>query len=288
MRFRTLPIIAIAFSSCLSPAGPAVTTTAPATATIASVSASPTTSPTPSAVPSPTTPSALLPPGAIVRTLAASELREGPSRSAVLTATIPAGEQLYIADNENQLGPITADGDAWYLVTWHAGKPAWPSQGGVDGFVAADGSGVNHLELVAVACPAGPAVTVDSLLGMAPYSRLVCFDGSDLTIGGPIITGFGGVPAPGVYQPEWLADPFGSFGALAAASGDYLLFWFPPDLSHPKLLEPIRVQVTGRFNDPVAETCVIEPETPHTSDPRIARLLCAEKFVASRIVQAAP
>jgi hypothetical protein len=243
----------------------------------------------------------LLPPGALVRTTVPTglRLRDDASREANIIATLPEGEQLFIADHPGELSPLNDGYLDWYRVEWNPGGVPWPS-GNVanpvstkSGFVASGlpVDAVTYLELVPVVCDT-EAPTLTSLALMTPYARSVCFGGRTLTIlgravsgfGGPLEPGTGGPPEPGTYAPPWLFG-FGSIGGIANHDALFI-YRYQPGLELPAIADGTTVVVTGHFDDPASASCVVEADGLHSSRPETAQTYCAEQFVATHIALA--
>ena len=128
-----------------------------------------------------------------------------------------------------------------------------------------------------------------------PSSQLAdCFGSADLELTGYLapLGGLGGVSS-GV-QPTWLGEWSGLESVLALkshplegcdpAQGCTWLFLYAPDASVLPLSPDRWVNVTGHFDDPVAQTCratMNEPGFPSTDAEAIAT--CRSHFVVTAI-----
>ena len=244
-------------------------------------------------------PDGILPAGSVVEVTADGlRVREEPSTSSPVLATLPAGEALYILATPNLLGPIEAEGYDWYLVMhaqdWH-GWPEHPPGSGdgpsadprTSGFVAARSGSESFVALEPVTCPAG-TVDIHTIYAMIPWARLACFGDRQLTFEGTYGCGGCGGLAPGTFAPAWLIHPI-NFNLLQPpyAEGhravEILVLRDPPEGPALEDVEPGSVLlVTGHFDDPLAVDCVIAPGGPGEEQPAhegAAELLCREQFV---------
>ena len=207
---------------------------------------SPAASPSATATPPPVV-STAFPPGSVARiAVDAVLLREEAGTDARAIARIPSDD---VVDVTGPPFEREADGYTWRYVWYLPGYDAWPTYpSGRDiavGWVAI-GEGTNpFLTRQPASCPAEP-LTADVLTTTRPYTLVDCFGSRELTVKGTVVTGFGGV-APGVFQPYWLAGPFGFAGAIAPAT--HVFFYYMPS-GPTDFRDGQRIEITGHFDDP--------------------------------------
>lgn len=200
-------------------------------------------------------------PGVLAEAIHDAPLATGHTGHGEMLATIKSGERAFILDDERP------DGEPWYRAQY------WDHRTGemIVGWI--DGAG---LALVAPACPA--AVTLGSVVALAPYERLICFGSDLLTFEGTVVRVLtDGSPSNGVTwlagaSRDWLAEDTGRDPDAALA--------LRVDPSAPVTL-PLerRLIVLGRFNDRAASACSTTRRGGDLADE--ARLWCQEQFVAA-------
>ena len=293
------------FAASSEAADPSTTASASAFATTrSSASAEPTSEPSASpSAPAPTpgpsadqasalgVPPGLLPPGSVVVTTGDGvRIREEPSTSGEIVATMAAGDAVYI-DATISAGPVSADGYEWYQVVYAGGADIWPWQDVVPdeatmhaaGWMAAGSATERFVRLADVVCPTEPITLSVLAFELTDWGRLVCLRGSSFTVEGTYgCNGCGGV-TPGA-QPAWLADAL--IGHVPIA-GRFMYYPFvrvaiPPDLQAPQDRDIVRA--TLHVDDPAADTCTYTPDAQGTSptldyDPLAVQIYCRERLV---------
>jgi hypothetical protein len=262
-----------------SVSGESSSSAAPSTAAEASGASG---APAASAFPTPTD---ILPPGSLARVVVNDlRIREEPSLTGKVVATVGVGEVLWTGGFSSR---TQADGIDWYSVAWLAGYTAWPAfpQGDWSrGWVALGAADQRYLELQAPRCPDGDP-GLDQLAVITDWERLACFGGNSLTLTGTFgCVGCGGTAA-GTFEPAWLAIPWdGSF--LSAQPEVNLLpvvLHFAPDSGILRPLDGSTVRVTAHMNDPVSTTCVMGLAGEIEANRRMAELFCRERFVVDTL-----
>jgi hypothetical protein len=182
--------------------------------------------------------------------------------------------------------PVEVDGAAWWYVeevrTEAPGKlpelpallvdPAteFPHRGWV---AATDASGETLVRL-RPRCPG--QVDLLNVSGMLGGERLACFGAAPIRLEGRFSCAGCATEAPGIFEPSWLATPYGGKLVVPAEPDRRVLLWFPPGVTPPT--EEQAVRVVGHFDDPAARTCQITEENVPTP-PDIAVQLCRAHFV---------
>ena len=252
--------MAIVTAGCVVPAAngsatPSATESAPTTA--ASASATPNapagTSATPEPAPVPSQPLAfeapddILPPASVVVVVVdALQVRAGPSLSAEVVGTYPAGSMFTVF---YVLGPVAADGLDWYRLLTAGDAVLW----------AAAGSGADsYLEVVPAECPAADPDLATLISMLNDWDRLACFGDRPLTLEGTYgCPGTCGPMIAGEFQPTWLTFPFTNHQLMVdyPASPEYLEMRVSPD-------SELEIQPRGRSS--------ASPDTSATRHPRAA------------------
>jgi hypothetical protein len=236
-------------------------------------------------------PADVLPAGSVVRATADGiRLREAPSTSAAIVATMGAGDAVLIQAAINA-GPVSIDGYDWYEVAYAGGADIWPFQDAIPsaateyatGWMAAGSATERFVRLPEVTCPTETVTLSVLAFELTDWERLVCLSGASFTIEGTYgCDGCGGV-TPGA-QPAWLAD---ALIAHVPVAGRYRSYPFvriaiPPDVQVPEDRDIIRA--TLHVDDPAAETCTYRPDPQGTTptldyDPIAVRIYCRERLV---------
>jgi hypothetical protein len=174
-----------------------------------------------------------------------------------------------------------ADGYVWRQALYAEGYEDWPNhrEGAVAGWAAVGADGQQYLTPAPVECPSGDP-TIPTLVQMVDWERVACFGDRELTIRGVAVTGFGGYH-PGVFEPYWLAGPFGFAGAIGNV--EEFIFYHRPE-GQTEYADGQRLRIIGHFMDGAAESCEMADGDPAVPEPRrLAILYCRERFVASSI-----
>ena len=246
----------------------------------ASETSLPTARPSRTATPAPVV-SAAFPPGSLARVAVENLLlREEAGTNAKVITRIPSGDVVYLT------GPPferEADGHTWRYVWYAPGYDAWPTLSGrndvVNGWVAIGKGTTPFLVPEPAVCPAEP-ITVNVLSETLPFTLAECVGGREITVKGTVVTGFGGYFL-GVFEPYWLAGPFGFAGAIASATHPY--FYYMPS-GQTDFVDGQRIQITGHFDDPTADECHMAVGDPPVAEPaELARMACRSRFVATEI-----
>ncbi len=235
-------------------------------------------------------PPGLLPAGSVVVTTGDGiRIREEPSTSAQIVATMAAGDAVYVEATINA-GPVSADGYDWYRVAYAGGEDIWPWQDVippeattyVTGWMAAGSATERFVKLADVVCPSEPIRLSVLAFELTYWGRLVCLRDTPITIEGTFgCDGCGGA-TPGA-SPTWLAD----LTQHAPIAGRYRYYPFvrvavPPDLTAPADRDIVRA--TLHVDDPAAAGCSYTPD-PGSSPPPLlvdaaaVEILCREQLV---------
>ena len=243
-------------------------------------------------------PTGITPVGSLVTVTADGlRLREEPTTSGAVLATLAAGETLFLVTNPNSLGPVEADGFSWYVGMYAPGYADWPlnppgfgdgpsGDPRVFGWFAAGSESEDFVELQRARCPVG--TDIDGLYAATPWERLSCLGDQQITVEGTYGCGGCGGLAPGTFDPEWLADPI-NFHLLTPPWADLppvveqLVLHVPPDVAAPGSEQAGSVlRVTGHFDDARSTDCVIAPGEPGSEVP--ANELAAEWYCRLQFV----
>jgi hypothetical protein len=181
-------------------------------------------------------------------------------------------------------GPVAAEGYDWYLVQPDAATP----ESAYLGWAATPHSGDPWLVPAEDDCP--PGVTeLDAAIAIGPLGLLSCFRDEPLSFEGYVVQGFG-CNITGTFEPEWLAHPCANMSFISpVASGDgdgRLFLHFPaPGVTNPtvELDAGQLVRIVGHFDDPAAETCVMEADTVTADDPAAAIARCRARFAVTEV-----
>jgi hypothetical protein len=296
-----------------------VPTGSPVASATATLSATPAATPgqTPTVAPSAsaasrlpvvTPPPGILPPGSTATVVVDGlNLREGPSTTATVVATLAKGDTVTVLhDIENPL-PVIVSGVSWYWVWYEV--PAGAAQR--LGWVAAGEGGLAYLEPpTGETCDdlPGDGVTLAQLIEAGAWHRLACLGNAPLTLTGVIDFHCQGGLRHGTYEPAWMVDwcPFQTLTpeetvntcdnydcASSTKPGPTTLDQYTLDMVAAPGGPSVQprgtiVRVTGHFDDPASATCRIEPGSDSSSDSSGAwsgasELLCREQFVVTQI-----
>jgi hypothetical protein len=207
-------------------------------------------------------------------------IRERPGVSKPVVATAGRGEVVHLT---GFAGRVVVDGFEWYSVDFAAGYADWPDGPAGNrvhsGWAAAGSAEQRYLELLPPRCPeAEPDLA--ALTAMTEWEQLACFGDRSLMVAsafGCHTCGYPGIP--GTYEPAWLAHP-GNINELSTSRNTRpLVLHFRPDAGLEPPPRASIVRVTGHFNDPAANTCVM---ASGEVDPVSAELYCRERFVVDR------
>lgn len=249
-------------------------------------------------------PTGLLPPGSVAR-VTADGLRVRGAAPGVpghdeVVYTLNAGDLVLV-----QWSPLayvspseSPDGRGWYSI--HVGGHTVDGMidGGVTGWIAAGGSGLEYLEVVPVSCRAerdlanlvyAPFTQGDNSTFATPWERLACNADRPLELTGifDYVCPEGGVYpyrfSPHLAHPQWctalLIDAIGADGYPQHGRGLIVRF---PEFAPTDIERGDVVEVRGHFDDPQADTCVATTEAGFqgpTVDPVFLQLFCREQFV---------
>jgi hypothetical protein len=227
----------------------------------------------------------ILPPDSIAIVMVEGlRVRETASLTGKVLASFPKGTRFLISGNPSSLGPVVADGYAWYLVV-HRDVETDPSTE-ILGYAAA---GAAAKPLMATARPrCGDAAQIT----LTAYEQLACYGNGPLTLEGTYGCGGCGGLAPGTFEPGWLANPlFPPLPVLTAKPGKGIgridiHFVTDGELEYP--VEGSILRVVGHYDDSVASSCHIAPGVQGEqveADSRAAILYCRERFVVDSYEQ---
>jgi len=211
-------------------------------------------------------------------------VRDKPSLTAKVLASLPKGTRVLISGNPSFLGPVVADGYAWYIVS-HREVETDPSTE-ILGFAAA---GAAATPLMATA---RPRCEDTAQVILTAYEQLACYSNGILTLEGTYGCGGCGGFAPGTFEPGWLANPlFPPLPVLTAKPGKGIgridiHFVSDGELEYP--VEGSILRVVGHYNDSAASSCRIAPGVEGEqveADSRAAILYCRERFVVDSYEQ---
>lgn len=188
-------------------------------------------------------------------------------------------------------GPQWADGNWWLMVALHQDSGLYAAPIPV-GWAAAGTRSDPWIEATSPSCPIPSVTTLSELQGI---DRVACFGSSSLTFDARIASappegGLGGACDVEDAYPRWLmCDHINYNWVNADGSADWLLqLHFDPDagtaptgLADAGATGPA-IRVTGHFDDPAAEGCVIASD-PDGAEGQSQWLTCAAKFVVEAI-----
>jgi hypothetical protein len=267
---------ALLVSGCASEPGGVPGSPAPTPLPSAIASTQATSLPTPTATPAFS--DALLPGATATVVVDSLRLRSDPGTGDIL-ATMPQGSVVYFA------GPPferSADGITWRFMWYASGWADWPvfPPDPQSGWAATEDSDNAFFVPGSINCPAGTADT-NAIFALPEAARVECFGDNDLGVEGTVISGYGGL-APGVYEPAWLAAPFGFSGAIQTVGGPF--FYHRESGERSPYSDGERLRITGHYADPAANTCTIATGEPPIPEPdEFAVAYCREIFVATHI-----
>ena len=251
------------------------------------VEPSPSAEPSPSSSTEPSLPVAtddVLPVGSLARTLIELPLHDRPATDSAVQASIPAGQLVYL-QMAGESGPYEADDAVWYPVAWAPDFKAWPIVPGGEfvGWLPVARDGFATVEPIEVLCPAAEPDAAQ-LAGMTPWARLTCHGNDELVLEGRWIAGNGGI-VPWTGEPAWLVMPSFDRALAPGDGGQPFPFVTAPDI--PVDLEQFgaaEVRITGHFDDPAANECVIQAGEPLADQPaESVRTHCRERFVVTSV-----
>jgi len=276
------------FTVQVSPAPSGVAISSESATPTAAASATSSASPSPSPAPTPVVavPDGLLPPGSKATVLVDGlRLRQQPSTSAPVLATLAKGDTVTIFHNIITPVPVIVEGVPWYGVEDASKQLAW---------VAGEGGGTPFLALAEPAtCEdlrPGP-VTLQQLIAADSWHRLACLGDTPITVTGVyVIACQGGATDPSTFGPHWLIDfcaaqlltpqegarNFPGVNALDTVPAPELgVFEKPGTIA----------RVTGHFDDPASTTCFMNFafNAGRTAASGAAALDCREQFVVTKI-----
>jgi hypothetical protein len=227
-------------------------------------------------------------------------MRAKPSLDAKILDVVKQGDFLRI----DEAGPYVEDGYIWYGAAFlaNAGEPPNDStvevrfSGGIVGYIAVGRQDASYVTRLGPRCPA--TVDLPSIQHLLGAELLACFGRTTLELRGTFGCGGCGGSFPGVFEPNWLANPmnfaFLSVTPAADRVGPFDLHFAPGGPEAPPAGSVIRV--LGHFDDPAASTCtvsVIHPLHPAGEDlsaddfvavpPEAANLACRQRFVVDSV-----
>jgi hypothetical protein len=181
-------------------------------------------------------------------------------------------------------GPVAADGYDWFLVQLDAAPPGslylgWAAtpQAGDPWFVPAD-----------YECPSEEP-DLNAAIAIGSLALLYCYGDEPLSFEGYVVQGFG-CNVIGDFEREWLAHPCANMSFIspvASSDGDGLLFLhYPaPGVTNPtlELNAGQLVRIVGHFDDPAAETCVMQADTVTAGDAAAAVARCRARFAVTGV-----
>jgi hypothetical protein len=250
--------------------------------------AEPTAAPVASGEPTPVVevPDGLLPPGSKATVMVDGlRIRNQPSTSAPVLATLAKGDSVTISHYITMPVPVIVEGVPWYAINL-AFDP-------FTGWVAAEDGGTPFLALSEPAtCEdlrPGP-VTLQQLIAADSWHRLACLGDTPVTVTGVYVLACqGGTADPSTFGPHWLID-FCATQLLTPQEGAKN---FPANaldtVTAPELgqsFEPFGTiaRVTGHFDDPASTTCFMNFDGGTTTVASGAAALdCREQFVVTKI-----
>lgn len=235
------------------------------------------------------TPAGIVPPGSLVEVTAEGlRIREQPSTSAAVVATVPVNEVVYVR-HEVGMGPINAEGFDWYPVFYAPGWRDWPMsppEEHIHGFLAAGSPAESFVTPLLPRCRQGqPDLVV--LYRLTEWERLACYGNRQITFTGTYGCGGCGGLNPGTYEPAWLTHPIDFNIIVPDAAQPHgttsaFLMRVPPEMQAIAGNEGSILRVTGHFDDSRAVGCVVAPGEPGSERPAFAaaaELYCREQFV---------
>jgi hypothetical protein len=199
-----------------------------------------------------------------------------------LEPLLPPGTRLFVVG-----GPIVATGYQWYLVRPLA-DPGLPLFGWV---ASADHDGSAWIGPAHPDCPPDP--TVSQLGEMERHVALACYGRRELTLDAWFLGSRADCPVSWSTTPTWLDDCYAA-RTLVGDPGDDPLHGLEVHLDpemeaaltlHVPTTVAVRAVVVGRFDDPAAGSCRLDPPIRDASSPpyELVVLACRATFVATRV-----
>jgi hypothetical protein len=277
----------ISLSACVAEAPAASSTTVGNQTSSPTMNESATPTMLPTATPEPTPGEGeILPPDSVAVVLVDRlRVREAPTSDAKVLLALDPGDQVLVIGNPNWLGPVRADDYDWYPIVYPLDYVPGTE---TIGWIAAGSGETPFVETVPPTCRGTDLMAVARLTG---YGRLACFGDTDLIFEGTYGCGECGGLAPGIFEPAWLAHPFGGHifqaAVLVGPDGAWSLpgrmaFRMDPAVGIPRPIEGSTIRIAGQFDHPASASCSISAGPPGeevSADPRAAVLYCREQFV---------
>jgi len=200
-----------------------------------------------------------------------------------LEPLLPPGTRLFVVG-----GPVVATGYQWYLV-----RPLSESGLPLFGWVAsADHDGAAWIGPAHPECPPDP--TVSQLGEMERHVALACYGRREFTLDAWFSGHRADCLVPWSTMPTWL-DDCNAARMLVADPGDDprrgLEVHLDPEMEAALTLQipngavAVRAVIVGRFDDPAADSCRLDPPIRDASSPpdEVVVLACRAAFVATRV-----
>lgn len=166
-------------------------------------------------------------------------------------------------------GGIKANGYTWYqagrLKGVHGALPALPADPlkgnwtDLTGWIAVAQGATPWVATLPARCPASTP-DLATLSAMLLGEQLACFSATPLVLEGTWGCGGCGGAYPGVFAPDWLAEPLSGFLSVNwSARVGPLQLYFPPEVTRP--VEGKILRVRAHLNDPRSSTCTVSTVT---------------------------
>lgn len=270
-----------------APSGLAMASDSPTPSATASATASASPSPSPAPTPVVAVPDGLLPPGSKATVLVDGlRVRNQPSTSAPILATLNKGDNVTIAHYITMPVPVMVDGVPWYAVPITSNP--------YTGWVAGEEAGTPFLAMAEpTTCEdlrPGP-VTLERLIAADSWHRLACLGDAPVTVTGVYVLACqGGAMDPSLFGPHWLIDWCATQlltpqeGAKNFPGANALDTVAAQELGDAFQQFGTIARVTGHFDDPASTTCFMNfGGGPNNVATGAAALDCREQFVVTKI-----
>jgi hypothetical protein len=219
--------------------------------------------------------------GARLELGADTAIRDGPSLAFSIVHEVAVGDEVVVTllpkieSTDPFFGPVQADGLTWYPVLPPAPLPR-------TGWLAIEDALPTVLQPV---CPQRTSPSPNEMGALTDQERLVCFGDTALQLRGEVpVSGLGGL-AGGVWEPDWLAYPLGTWLTSDRNQGTPLRF--APGVPFPESRETSTgpselIELAAHFDDPASTTCQVTIEgATRPEPPDQVELYCRTRLVVT-------